>query len=68
MFDDDITSALLNGINNGSTMPPPNTSTIQSNQSFITLTPRDALEYSITATGGDQSALSFGANNGLNQH
>lgn len=64
MFDDDITSALLNGINNASNaIQPPNQQLIANNISTnlsgnFTLTPRDAMEHSITATAGDQSRLS----------
>lgn len=44
MFDDDITSALLNGINSNAVQ---NTSS-----QFNTTTPREAIEHSITATDG----------------
>lgn len=68
MFDDDITSALLNGINNGNAAMAQNQLLSVNNNStnlsgnFI-LTPRDAIEHSITATDGDQSVLSLNYGN-----
>ena len=47
MFDDDITSALLNGIN--SNAGGQNTS---ANQLSMTVTPRDTIEHSVIATDG----------------
>ena len=62
MFDDDITSALLNGINNGNAAMAQNQLVSVNNNStnlsgnFI-LTPRDAIDHSITATDGDQQSV-----------